>query len=561
MFPNGAKNIMLNQVLKIKTKIQQNSDDGREIGTATWDKDGNTSQIITFGNYTGAQNVAFRFRGIDIPRLSKILLARMRLRPAFTDAVDFTVNLKIKGIKEPDPQPFSQNTRPSTRSKTVNLIDWDILKKWNVHEWVQTPNLNLIVEELVAQTTWKPGNSMAFVIEDDSSLADNSKTCWDFSHGDGYQAELEVYYLPQGLHEQITIGLLQGNDRDGEEDYKTTWYPNGFANNQITFGDDGSLSPNESANDAGFILSPINIPRGAEIISASLLIPSPIQNNGMPNVLIKGFAEDNAAVFASDGSNRPSTRTKTQAQVQWNLGHAEAGVLIGDHWTAESYYESPEIKEIIQEIIDKPGWAKSKLGIVIENYNSGQGNVKYCWDYNQDAGAHRAKLLIAWTNIRRVITRTKDTESFNKANYPEYIIVHHSATPRDTTRFETIKRAHIGFGWDDIGYHKWIAGELDGDGVLILGRKDNVIGAHCDSNKMNYRSLGVVLCGNFHNSETPTSAQLTTLQKALDDLRLERSIPKERVLGHGEVPESATDCPGNALLSYVQRYRRTGKLQ
>jgi len=32
-------------------------------------------------------------------------------------------------------------------------------------------------------------------------------------------------------------------------------------------------------------------------------------------------------------------------------------------------------------------------------------------------------------------------------------------------------------------------------------------------------------------------------------------------LGHGEVPESATDCPGNALLPYVQRYRRTGKLQ
>lgn len=552
---------MLNQVLKIKTKIQQNSDDGREVGSATWEKDGNASQIITFGNFSGAQNAAFRFRGIDIPRLSKVLLARLRLRPAFTDATDFTVNLKIKGIKEPDIQPFSQSTRPSTRPKTVNSVDWDILKKWNANEWVQTPNLNLIIEELLAQADWKPGNAMAFVIEDDGSLVDNSKTCWDSSKGESYQAEVEIYYLPQGLHEQITIGLLQGNDRDGEEDYKTTWYPSGFANNQITFGDDGSLSPSESANDAGFIFSPVNIPQGAEIISAKLLIPSPIQNNGMPNVLIKGFAEDNAAVFSANGSNRPSTRTKTSAKIQWNLGHAEAGVLIGDHWTAESYYESPEIKEIIQEIIDRSDWAKSKLGIVIENYSSGQGNVKYCWDYNQDTGAHGTKLLIAWTNVRRVTTRTKDTEAFNKANYPEYIIVHHSATPRDTTAFETIKKSHIGFGWDDIGYHRWVAGALDGDGVFILGRKDNVIGAHTDTNKMNYRSLGVVLCGNFQNSETPTTAQLATLQTVLDDLRVERGIPREKVLGHKEVPESVTDCPGNALLPYIQHYRRTGRLQ
>jgi len=554
---------MTNQVLKVKTTIQENSDDGKEAGSATWNKDGNVSSVITLGNFSGAQTGAFRFRAIDIPKFSKVLLARLRLRPAFTDDTDFTTNLKIQGIKEPDPSPFKSDgsNRPSTRTKTTNAVDWDIIKKWEVHEWVQTPNLNLVVEELLAQNGWKPGNAMVFIITDDGSPAENSKTCYDSSKGEGYEAELEIYYLPQGLHEQITIGLIQGNDRDGEEDYEATWYPSGFQNNITTFGDDGSNDPNESANDLGLIFSPVNIPPGAEIISAKILVTSSQQNNGMPNLLIKGLAEDDAAVFASNGSNRPSLRNKTTAKVQWNLGHAEAGVLIGDHWSAESVYESPEIKEIIQEIVDRPGFISSKIGIVIENYESGHGSVKKIWDYNQDSGKYAPRLVVAWTRERRVTARDKDVEVYNKANYPEFIIVHHSATPRDNTRFETIKRSHIGFGWDDIGYHKWIAGELDGDGVLILGRKDNVIGAHCDSNKMNYRSLGVVLCGNFHNSETPTSAQLTTLQKALDDLRLERSIPKERVLGHGEVPESATDCPGNALLPYVQRYRRTGKLQ
>ena len=554
---------MLNQVLKIKAIVEQNNDDGREVGTSTWNKDGNASRIITFGNVSGAQNGAFRFRGIDIPRNSKILLARLKLRPAFTDATDFTVNLKVKGIKETDPQPFKANgsNRPSTRTTTINAVDWDILRKWEVNEWVQTPNLNLIVEELVAQADWKPGNAMAFVILDDGSPVDNAKTCWDSSEGEADAAQLEVYYVQEGLHEHVTIGLLQGNDRDGEEDYKTTWYPSGFANNMITFGDDGSNDPLESANDAGFIFSPIPIPQGAEILSAKILIPSPIQNNGMPNILIKGFAEDNAAVFAANGSNRPSTRTKTKAQVQWSLGEAEAGILVGVHWGAESSYETPELKDIVQEIIDRPGWAESKIGLVLENYESGHGNTKYCWDYNQDAGAHGAKLLIAWTRERRVTSRDADTPAFNKSNYPEYIIVHHSATAKDLTKFSTIKRAHIGFGWDDIGYHKWIAGALDGEGILILGRPDNEIGAHCDTNKMNYRSLGVVLCGSFHNSETPSQEQLDTLQEVLDDLRMERDIPREKVIGHGEVPESATDCPGNALLPYVQNYRNTGSLQ
>ena len=143
---------MTNQILKVKATIQENSDDGKEAGSATWNKDGNVSSVITFGNFSGAQTGAFRFRAIDIPKFSKVLLARLRLRPAFTDDTDFTTNLKIQGVKEPDPSPFKSDgsNRPSTRTKTTNAVDWDIIKKWEVHEWVQTPNLNLIVEELVA---------------------------------------------------------------------------------------------------------------------------------------------------------------------------------------------------------------------------------------------------------------------------------------------------------------------------------------------------------------------------------------------------------------------------
>lgn len=550
---------MKNQVLKIKTIIQENSDDGREAGSSTWYGDGNGSNIITFGNNGGqTHTAALRFRSVDIPKYAKVFLARLKLKSAYTDGSNFPVYLKIKGIKEADPQPFKSSTRPSTRTKTTNAVDWDVIKAWNANEWVQTPNLKLIIDELVQQTNWKPGNAMAFVIEDDGSPADNAKTCYDSSKGEGYEAELEVYYITPGLHEEITIGQLQANDRDGEEDYKTTWLPSGFSANRISLGNDATGSC-----DAGFIFSPVDIPKGAEILSAKLLLTSEAQWNAMINLLIKGFADDNAPVFASDGSNRPSTRAKTNEKAQWTLGYGEAGILVGQHWAAQGVYESPELKEIIQEIIDRSGWAKNRLGLVIEDYKSQSGSVKNIFDYNQDAGKYGAKLVIAWTKERRITTRDKDYKAYDKANYPEFIIVHHSATARDTTAFLTIKNSHIGYGWDDIGYHKWVAGAADGGGLLIQGRPENVIGAHADTNKMNYRSLGCCVCGSFHSTggnEYPTAAQLATLQTLLDNLRMKRGIPKERVLGHTEIPEATTDCPGDHLLPYIKNYRKTGSL-
>ncbi len=557
-----------NQVLKIHSIIDQNSDDGREDSDGVWSRDGNANHVITLGNYGGKTHTgAFRFRHVDVPRNSTILFARLKLRAAQTDATAFTTKLKIKGIKEPDIQPFSDTNKPSTKPKTVDTVSWEIYNQWNLNEWVQTPNLLLVVQELVRQSDWKAGNAMAFVIEDDGSIAGNAKTCWDSSSGVADKAELEIYYFDK----EINLSFLQLNDRDGEEDYRdktpptNAWYPDGWGSNRITCGDDGTYSPNPSPNDAGFIFSPVTIPKGAQIVSARLLVTSDNQNNNMCNWIIRGFAEDNAAPFTANGSNRPSTRPKTTAQMQWFIGHEESGILVGDHWTAQSVYESPELKEIIQEIVDRAGWvgdSTQKLGLVIESEYS--QSVKYIVDWSKGgAGKWAAQLIIAWQKKRRTTTIKKDLAFYDKANYPEFIIVHHTATARDSTLFITIKRAHISYGWEDIGYHKWISGALDGNGILIQGRPDNKVGAHTDVNKMNYRSIGAVVCGDFHSTglnETPTAAQLVTLQQLLDDIRKQRSIPKEKVLGHTEVPGAATNCPGSNLLPYIQHYRLTGSL-
>lgn len=548
---------MADQVLHFKAKVTENTDDGREQDDTTWNSKGNASSVITFGNVGGSvYDGAFRFRDVAIPKDAKIVLARLKLRPAFTDGADPDVQLVIKGIKEADTKPFSQSDRPSQRTKTVNSAAWHIIKGWEVHEWVQTPNLNLVIEEIVAQSGWKEGNALALTAEDNASASDQAETCYDSSKGEGYEAELEVFFIPD-RDAEVSVGTLAGNDRDGVEEDKTNWYtsPTG---NILTLGHDGATS-----NDCGLIFSGLNIPKRSRIISAKILLTQADQNNKFPNLLIKGFAEDNAPPFQSDGSNRPSTREKTEAEADWNIGETIAGVHVGIHWTAESVYETPELREIVQEIVDRSGWEEgNRLGFVIEDWESWSGQYKLPWDYIKNSGEFAAKIVIVWKRIRRADS-DPDTHPFEKANYPEYIIVHHSATPRDTTQFQTIKNNHIGIGWGDIGYHHWIAGALDGDGEHIPGRPENKIGAHTDTQKMNYRSVGIALCGDFEptaGNEQPSAAQLAALQELLDEIRAQRGIPKERVIGHQEAPD-ATNCPGGKLLPYIQHYRATGKLQ
>jgi len=134
---------------------------------------------------------------------------------------------------------------------------------------------------------------------------------------------------------------------------------------------------------------------------------------------------------------------------------------------------------------------------------------------------------------------------------PEYLIIHHSATARDTTTFEAVKAGHIKKGWGDIGYHFFITA----DGVLHEGRGQDQIGAHCIADRMNYRSLGICLAGNFE-IEQPTEKQLETLKGIVNQLKEIYKIPAENVLGHREVENASTLCPGSHLMTFIKTIRK-----
>lgn len=131
-----------------------------------------------------------------------------------------------------------------------------------------------------------------------------------------------------------------------------------------------------------------------------------------------------------------------------------------------------------------------------------------------------------------------------------YLIIHHSATARDTTTFEAVKKYHISKGWGDIGYHFFITP----NGKVMAGRSENTIGAHCQADSMNFKSLGICLPGNFM-TEVPTVEQLSSLLDLIKRLMSKYNIPKENVLGHREVSGASTVCPGDSLQKWVSNFR------
>lgn len=130
------------------------------------------------------------------------------------------------------------------------------------------------------------------------------------------------------------------------------------------------------------------------------------------------------------------------------------------------------------------------------------------------------------------------------SNYPEYIILHHSASKDYTlSDFESIRRYHIDVnGWNDIGYHRVI--ERVGTEIVVRqGRDYNEQGAHCPG--MNTRSVGICVVGNFETGKMDEAMKLAVIREVREQM-IRFDIPVEKVLRHRDaaLPGHGTACPG-----------------
>ncbi len=93
----------------------------------------------------------------------------------------------------------------------------------------------------------------------------------------------------------------------------------------------------------------ITIAKNATILAAWIQFRAASSNSGGTSLTLRGQAADNAATFVSS-SNNVSSRPRTTATTTWT----PAAWTSGQSGTAQ---RSPDLTAVIQEIVNRPGWA------------------------------------------------------------------------------------------------------------------------------------------------------------------------------------------------------------
>lgn len=137
---------------------------------------------------------------------------------------------------------------------------------------------------------------------------------------------------------------------------------------------------------SGMRFQGITIPQGSTIISAYLNLTASHLYGVIPEITIYGQDADTTSIFST--SDDFLARDRTDSSVAWTPST----------WVANTEYKSEDIKAIIQEIVDRPGWGSGNSIVLFIEEPDGWGSVQNmirAWSY--DVGHDIPQLIIEWS--------------------------------------------------------------------------------------------------------------------------------------------------------------------
>lgn len=141
----------------------------------------------------------------------------------------------------------------------------------------------------------------------------------------------------------------------------------------------------------GFRFQNVTIPVGAKIDSAVCQFVV-VTSNDDPNHTIYGDDSDSAAAFTTT-VNDISNRSRTTATATWT----SSGLGAND----ATYFTTPSLATIIQEIVDRAGWASGNAIAILINGSADSSRDLVLRSYDHDP-AKAAKLDITYSMPRPI---------------------------------------------------------------------------------------------------------------------------------------------------------------
>ena len=258
----------------------------------------------------GDRHIGLYFRNINIPMGANIACAYLDFEVQSSRSDDTDVIIKMENNSSPATFGNGKNDLTGRFNGSESTVAWDSIPQASNGSIVTSPDIGSLVQEIVDDANWAPNNNMVVMLEENGGHKD-----WD-SHNSG-----------------------SGNDAP----YLRVEYSTG-----------GAIPYN---NKVGLRFTDVRIPQGATITSAYIDFTSVNETFSDPT-----SAPSTINIYAEDVDNSPAFNTGLLAfplTSRFSSSKVTASSPLTwapSTWDANSLYSTPDLKDLVQDIVDRGTW-------------------------------------------------------------------------------------------------------------------------------------------------------------------------------------------------------------
>jgi len=153
----------LDEVFEVNVQVSSGNDDAEEGEDGSIQLASSDLELVE-DRRAGSQTVGIRFAGIDIPQGVQVTNAYIEFEADETGTEPAI--LSITAEESDDAQAFSSAAYDiSDRLKMSSSVEWNNIEPWDiVNAKHQTPDISLVVQDIINRGGWVSGNAIAFII-------------------------------------------------------------------------------------------------------------------------------------------------------------------------------------------------------------------------------------------------------------------------------------------------------------------------------------------------------------------------------------------------------------
>jgi type IV pilus assembly protein PilY1 len=319
------------------------------------------------------QKVGFRFQNVNVPKGATITNAYLKFGSGIS--ADGAANLEIRGQKSGDAAAFQEvalgiSGRPQTGAK----VDWNAsstipLSAWTEGQSYRTPDLKTVVQEIINQSDWCGGNSMAFAVTSTDNTSVRNVVSFDASPdlAPALHIEFDPNTIPSNTCVNQTYFTSVKNAKDdgvetlmrgGAADHKGVELNDSWDDRVLSLVNT-TYNGTKTKRMTGVRFPDIPLSKDQEIVSAKLIFTATSGKLSQEDTNANGLAQAqqaNLVVVAEKGNAKPfeeltgnfSGRTKTSTAINWTIPATEV-------WKENRRY-SVDVTNIVKEVIGAGTW-------------------------------------------------------------------------------------------------------------------------------------------------------------------------------------------------------------